>query len=228
MTLALAAGVFVGFSRTFFLKPLFPEYQEYVPPESYFFWHGLVFSAWICLLVVQAWLVRSRNVALHRKLGVAGIVVAAAVVVTGLYGALIAANRPGGFIGVPMSPEAFLIVPVLDIVLFALFVGLALRWRNVPQLHKRLMLFATLSIVQAAFVRINPSILGEFAGPIMQMLLTFGFVLVVAIRDYRTIGRIHAATLWAGIPLFLSQPARFAIAETAAWQALGRWAMQLV
>jgi uncharacterized membrane protein YozB (DUF420 family) len=228
MSLALAGGVFVGFARTFFLKPLFPEYETYAAPESYFFWHGTVFTSWILLLVIQAWLVRNRSVAVHRKLGAAGMIVATAVVVTGFYGALIAANRSGGFIGVPMSPEAFLIVPVLDIVLFALFVGLAVHWRGAPQLHKRLMLFATLSITQAAFVRINPSFLGEFAGPIMQILLTLLFVLVVCIWDYKTLRRIHPATLWAGIPLFLSQPARFAIGETAAWQAIGRWLMQLV
>ena len=228
MTLALAAGVFIGFARTFYLQPLFPEFEEFVPPEPFFYWHGAVFTAWILLLVLQSWLVRSVRMALHRKLGIAGMALAAAVVVTGLYGALIAANRPGGFIAVPLAPEAFLIVPVLDVVFFALLVAFAVRWRNVPQVHKRLMLFATLSITQAAFVRISPSILGEFAGPIMQMILTLAFVVAVAVWDVKTLRRLHTVTLWAGIPLFLSQPARFLIAETSGWQAIARWAMQLV
>ena len=228
MTLALALGVFVGFARTFYLQPLFPEARQYAAPERFFYLHGAIFTAWIVLLVAQAWLIRARNIALHRRLGVAGVGLAVLVIVTGIYGALLAANRPGGFIGVPMSPEAFLIVPLLDLVLFGLFVGLAIHWRGNPQAHKRLMLFATLSITQAAFVRISPSFLGEFAGPIMQMLLTFLFVLAVALWDFSATRRLHPATLWAGIPLFISQPLRIPVGETAAWQSFASWAMQLI
>lgn len=228
MAILLALGVFTGFARTFFLKPLFPGVQHLAAPESYFQLHGVVFSAWIVLLVAQVWLVRSARTATHRTFGLAGIVIAAIVVSTGIYAALFAANRPGGFIGVPLSPEAFLLVPLLDILLFALFVGLAIRWRRDLQSHKRLMLLATLSICQAAFVRIQPPILGEFAGPIMQLLLTFAFVAAMAAWDRRSRHRIHPVTLWAGIPLFLSLPLRFVVAETDAWQSAGRWLMGLV
>ena len=178
--------------------------------------------------MLQSWLIRTKKVALHRTLGAAGMILAIIVVVAGTYGALLAANRPGGFIGVPMSPEAFLIVPLLDMVFFALFVGLALHWRQRPQAHKRLMIFATLSICQAAFVRIWPPFLGDFAGPIMQMLLTFLFLAAVATWDFRTTRRLHPATAWAGIPLFISQPLRIPVGETAAWKAFGSWLMQLV
>ena len=228
MTLALGVGVFVGFARTFFLRPMFPEASELAAPESYFYVHGAIFTAWILLLILQAWFIRSRRVALHTSIGTAGIFLATVVAITGVYGALLAANRPGGFIGVPMGPEAFLIVPVLDIVFFVLFVALAIYWRRNPQAHKRLMLFATLSICQAAFVRISPPFLGEFAGPIMQMLLSFLFVATVATWDFRTSRRLHPATLWAGIPLFLSQPLRIPLGETAGWKAIAGWAMQLI
>ena len=228
MTLAIALGVFVGFSRTFFLRPMFPEAAEIAAPEPYFYYHGIVFTAWIVLLVAQAWLIRTRSVAMHRKLGMAGLGLAAVLVVMGVYGALLAANRPGGFIGIPMSPEAFLIVPLLDMALFALFVGLAAHWRNRPQTHKRLMLFATLSICQAAFVRISPPFLGEFAGPIMQLLLTFLLVGAIVTWDLRTTRRLHATTLWAGIPLFLSQPLRIPVGETEAWKSLATSLMALV
>lgn len=228
ITLAIALGVFVGFAQTFYLRPLFPEAAEFAAPEPFFYFHGLVFTAWVVLLVAQAWLIRSRRVAVHRKLGVAGLGLAAFLVVLGVYGALLAANRPGGFIGVPMEPAAFLIVPILDMVLFALFVGLAAHWRARPQAHKRLMLFATLSIAQAAFVRIWPPFLGEFAGPIMQMLLTFLLIGAIVAWDLHTTKRLHPATLWAGIPLFISQPLRIPLGETDAWLGIGNWLMQLV
>ena len=228
MTLALAVGVFAGFARTFYLRPLFPEAREFAAPESFFYVHGAIFSAWILLLVAQAWLIRMRKLSVHKSMGIAGLILAVVIVIVGVYAALLAANRPGGFIGVPMTPDAFLIVPLLDMLFFALFVGLAVYWRQRPQAHKRLMLFATLSICQAAFVRIWPPFLGEFAGPIMQMLLTFVFVTAVAAWDMRTSRRLHAATAWAGIPLFLSQPLRIPVGETAAWKDFAGWAMQLI
>lgn len=228
MTLAIALGVFIGFSRTFFLRPIFPEAAEFAAPEPFFYYHGAIFTAWIVLIVAQTWLIRARSVATHRKLGATGLGLAVILIVVGIYGAILAANRPGGFIGVPMEPAAFLIVPILDMVLFGLFVGLAAHWRDRPQAHKRLMLLATLSISQAAFVRIWPPFLGEYAGPIMQLLLTFLLIAAMVAWDLRTTKRLHPATLWAGIPLFISQPLRIPLGETDAWLAIGNWMMRLV
>ena len=228
MAIALSVAVFAGFSRTFFLAPLFPEAESFRPPERFFYFHGLVFTTWMLVFVAQAWLIRSRKVALHRRLGVAGAGLAVAVVLTGVYGALIAANRSTGFIGVPMAPDAFLLVPLLDIGLFALFVFLAIEWRSNTQIHKRLMLLATLSICQAAFVRIPGMAFGEFGGPIVQIALTVLFVLALAVWDFRANRRVHAVTLWAGIPFVISQPLRVAVAQTEAWQKLGRLAMSLI
>ncbi len=228
MALALVAGVFAGFSRTFYLKPLFPEAQALAAEEPFFYVHGVLFTLWMLLLATQVQLVRTGRVVTHRSVGQAGVLLAAAVVVVGAYGALIAANRPGGFIGVPMAPEAFLLVPLLDVTLFALFVGLAVAWRQDTQSHKRLMLLATLSISQAAFVRITPAFLGDFAGPIMQLVLTLAFVVALATWDVRTTRRLHPVTLWAGIPLFLSQPLRIVVAETESWKSIGLWLMGLM
>ena len=119
ITLAIALGVFIGFARTFYLQPLFPEAQTFAAPEPFFYYHGAVFTAWIVLLVAQAWLIRSRKFAIHKTLGAAGMGLATIMIAVGIYGALIAANRPGGFVGVPLAPDAFLIVPVLDITCFS-------------------------------------------------------------------------------------------------------------
>ena len=222
MACALAVGVFVGFARTFYLSPLFPEAREFIPPEGFFTFHGAVFTAWIIVLLAQVWLIRANDLAMHRKLGTAGGILALAVVVVGVIGAVVAAKRGTGFIGVPIPPEGFVIVPLLDMLLFGLYVFLALRWRADPQSHKRLMLLATLSICQAAFVRIPFPPLGDAGGPFMQMTLTILFVAVMAVWDWRTLGRVHRVTLWAGLILVISQPLKIAVASTAAWQSLGR------
>ena len=72
----VAAVVLAGFARTFFLRPLFPDGQELAPPESFFFYHGIGFSAWIVWLVLQTTLVQARRVQLHRTLGWAGVAIA--------------------------------------------------------------------------------------------------------------------------------------------------------
>ncbi len=222
MAVLLAISVFLGFARTFYLAPLFPGAQELAPPEPFFFFHGAVFTAWIIVLLIQVWLVRAGDIGMHRKLGVIGAVVAVAVFLTGMIGAVVAAQRPGGFIGPPIPPEGFFIVPVLDMVFFGLCVFLALRWRSDSQSHKRLMLLATLSICQAALVRIPFPPLGDAAGPVIQMLFSLLFVVAMAAWDKRTLGRVHPVTLWAGIALVLSQPLKIAVASIGAVQALMR------
>lgn len=70
ITFAMLAAVFLGFARTCFLKPWFPETAALVPPEPFFFAvHGVCFTAWMLLLVAQPQLVANRRVDLQRALG---------------------------------------------------------------------------------------------------------------------------------------------------------------
>src|SRR5436305_1082517 len=113
MALVMLASVFLGFARTYFLKAWFPEAAHLAPPEPFFFYvHGVCFTAWFVLLVMQALLVANRRIDLHRTVGWFGVGLAAAVVAAGTMGALIAARRPGGFIGVSVPPLQFLAVPL--------------------------------------------------------------------------------------------------------------------
>ena len=52
MTLAIALSVYVGFARSFFLRPLFPTWPS--PAEPVIYLHGALFSSWCVLLVVQS------------------------------------------------------------------------------------------------------------------------------------------------------------------------------
>jgi hypothetical protein len=151
MALAILATIIVGFSRSFFLRPLFPEWPS--PSEMIFYVHGVAFTAWIVLLVVQASLVADGRTELHRKIGPFSAVLAVAMVVLGTLGALIAARRDTGFFGITIPPLQFLAVPLFDMILFATFVWLAIAQRRNPQSHKRWMLLATVNLVTAAIAR---------------------------------------------------------------------------
>lgn len=72
MTLAIFAAVYVGFARTFFLRPWFPEMEPLVPPEPFFILHGAVFTAWFVVLLVGLAFVRRRDAQMHKRLMVVG------------------------------------------------------------------------------------------------------------------------------------------------------------
>ena len=227
VTAAIAIVVLIGFARTFFLRAMFPEAQSFAAPETIFSVHGLFFSAWIGLLVLQALLIRFRRVDLHRSFGWTGVGLASLVVLLGTYGSLIAAARPGGFIGVPLPPLQFLVFPILDMVFFAVFFALAIIWRSNPQIHKRLMVLAAVNLVEAAIIRIPIGFIGAGA-PFTSRGLSYLFIVALIVWDYRSSGRIHRATLWGGLMIVVSLPVRMLISQTNAWTEVANQLVQLV
>jgi len=223
MALAFLACVLLGFSRSFFLRPLFPDWPS--PTEPIFYVHGTVFSAWILLVLVQATLVARGRTDLHRRLGVFGAVLALAVLVLGTVGALIAARRATGFVGIPLPPLQFLIVPLVDMVLFPAFVVAAIVKRRDPQSHKRLMLLATITLMAAAIAR-WPVVSG--LGPPAFFGLTDLFLVALIVWDRRSLARLHPVTRWGGLLVFLSQPLRLVLSGTEAWLGFARWATGLL
>lgn len=218
----MAVVVFIGFARTFYLRFLFPKAQEFAAPEPIFLVHGAVLTAWILLLVGQAVLVSRRRVPLHRFLGWFGAPLAVAVVVSGIYGATVAAQRPGGFIGVPFPPLQFLALPFLTMVFFGSLVALAIAWRGKPQYHKRSMLLATVTLLEAAIIRIPLDFIAAGV-PFTSFGSACLFIVALAIYDRRTLGKLHPVTLWGGIAVILSQPLGLLIMNTQAWNGVAAW-----
>jgi hypothetical protein len=223
-TLAMLLAVVIGFSRSFFLRPLFPGWPS--PSEPFFYVHGVLFAAWCVLLAGQAALVSGGRTPLHRTVGWYGAGLATAMVATGTYAALLAANRPTGFTGIPVPPLQFLAVPGFDIVLFSAFVALAVVKRRDAQVHKRLMLLATVNLLAAAFAR-WPLVYAA-GNPVLYFGLADLFIVAMAIRDLRTRGRLHPVVLWGGLTIIASQPLRLAVSGTPAWLVFASWAAGLV
>lgn len=232
MSLLLLLFVLAGFGRTFFLQPWVPEAAALAPKESFFFYvHGVVFSLWILLALLQPLLIMNRQIDWHRRLGRGGVALAAAVLVVGVLASLIAAKRPGGFIGVPVPPLQFLAVPMADLALFMLFFSLALAWRRTAQYHKRLMLLATIGLMDAAIVRLP---LGDMTTPLIGPWFTLTdigvdlLLLPMIAWDVATRGRVHPVTLLGGLTVIASQPLRAIVSEADAWLRFAAWAVGLM
>jgi len=215
MSVLLSAVVFAGFAPTYYLRSAYRA----EPLARVFQVHGAVFTAWILLLVAQTSLVAARRVDLHRKLGVAGAVLAVVMLLAGFEAAMTAARRGFSVPGLP-PPLVFLAVPLFDLIVFPTLVGAALLLRRSPAAHKRLMILATVAILPAAVARL-PHLLPY--GPLMFFGLSDLFVVACLVYDRVSRGAMHPATIWGGLFLVVSQVARLAVSGTAAWMAFARW-----
>jgi hypothetical protein len=220
MAVLMAVTVSAGFARTFYLRAFFDtptlSGATFLTPLAYL--HGAVFTIWVVLFLVQTALVSTRRVAVHRRLGVAGIVLAAVMVGVGVQTAIVAAVRGAA----PPGADAigFMIVPVTDMVLFAGFVGSAFWTSRHRETHKRLMLLAYVAIITAAIARI-PGIQG--AHPFVAFSLSLVFVTAGMAYDRYSRGRIHPVYWWGGALLCLSVPGRLALAGTGAWRGFAEY-----
>ena len=216
MAVLIAITVFAGFSRTYFLKSYFGS-----PDLSLLLHlHGLVFTSWILLFVVQTTLVASRRTDIHRRLGVFGGVLAALVVIMGTATAILRVK--GGSNPIPgVPPLSFLAIPLFDMLLFAILVGAALYYRHRADVHKRLMTLATIDLLAAPIARLHFSFLPP--GPPTFFALTDLFIVACIIYDLATRRRVHPATLWGALLIVASQPLRLMISGTPAWLAFAGW-----
>ena len=221
MAILMALTVFVGFAPTFYLRSFFGApvtilQAATLSPLAKL--HGAVFSAWVLLFIVQTALVATHRVAVHRRMGIAGAVLAAVMIVVGMSAAIATAARGAAAPGV--DPLTFLVVPTFDMILFAGFVIAAIRARRNKEAHKRLMLLAYISIIVAAVARM-PGIaaLGELGFAV----LTLGFVVLGMIYDFATRRRVHPIYLWGGALIAVSFPLRMAVGGTAAWRAFAEF-----
>ena len=182
MSLLIAAVVVYGFSGTVDRKLIHAN-----PRVPILLWvHAILFSAWVAFYILQSALVRIRKVRLHRTLGWAGTALGTSMVVIGFWVAVAMARFDTIRLHRP-NRDAFLIVPLFDIVAFATLLGLAILWRARPERHRRLMLLATCALTGAAFGRM----------PIMHAPLSFyggvdGLILLGALCDLTVNRRIHA------------------------------------
>jgi hypothetical protein len=219
MALLILASVFVGFARTYYLAGVF-----HAPlPSLIIHLHGAAFSCWILLLVTQASLVAAGRVDIHRRLGIAGFLLACLMVILGVLAATDSLVREAGLAG--RDPKFFYIIPLTDMLIFAVLVFFAFRARSNPPAHKRLILVATVALMIAAIARWPFALVHRNA--IWAALLSYLFLLIVAAYDFWSARRVHRATLWAGAFLIFVQQVRIPIGKTAAWHAIASWAQSI-
>jgi hypothetical protein len=230
--------VLSGFTPTLYLRPVFS------PPAIpwYLYLHGMVLTSWFVWLCLQTLLIQTGRTRLHRRLGIAGAVLAAAVPFAGLIATAGVTGRVAT-LGIDLDADASVLlglgvsgIPVLrflsdvvwgnltSAVSFAVLAWTGILLRRHAAAHKRLMLLATIAILGPALARLSrlPVFGGSEQGP-FAAIVSLSLLGVIVVHDVATMRRIHPATVF-GIVLplglfFVST----AIAGTDVGLGLVRW-----
>lgn len=220
MAVLFLITVLAGFSRTYFLRPVF----QTEPLQPLLHLHGVLFSSWIVLMLIQTGLIATKRTRTHMQLGIAGGVLACLMLIVGTVTAIVRAKvivvPPGS-----ASPLQFLTIPLGDMLVFAILVGAAFYFRRQVGTHKRLMLIATITLMPAAVARI-PLAFFQQGGPLVFFGITDLLLVPLVLFDLITRGRPHQATLLGGALLVISHPLRLLIGATHAWLIFATWITQ--
>ncbi len=192
--------------------------------------HGAIFGAWLILFLAQTILVSKGKIAIHRKMGYAGAFLAILMVVSGYLTAINIAQRgydlSGDLIFGSNDLLTLFAIQLGDVFTFGLLVGIAIWYRRRPDIHKRLMLLATVgALMPAALAHIigHSPVLREIQVPIIVIPL-FLLLFASAIRDRIYLGRIHPISLWVALAMFLWSNFRaVVIGPSQAWHDFANW-----
>ena len=221
-----AAIAFSAFAGTYWLQLAYGTFTG----SPLLHLHGLLFSAWTVFFLSQAILIANRRYLNHRAWGLVGIALATAMLFTGVAVAVTGLQHRIDA-GLAEAGRAFVIVPISAVSLFAVFVGAAMVNRRRSDWHKRFMLVATASLLNAAFARFfflmatgGGAGMRPGLGPPrpVESALTAAFladlVIVAAILfDWRTRGRPHRAYVWGLGTVLAVQLLRGPVSRTEAW-----------
>lgn len=218
MALILTVATVWGFGPSFYFSGMVTGPETWFSPGSPARWlflvHGLAFTAWIALYLVQTLLIANRQPGLHRSLGQVAVVLAPLMVVVGLIAGVYGGRH--GFHNVGVPAPSFLAVPFFSVVLFGTFVWQGLARRRDPAAHKRLMLLAAIVIADAAIARLG------FVHAVFPPWFDAA-VLVLALLplwDAVSLRRLHPVTVWGGAALAIFMLGAVPLGMTPVWLAL--------
>jgi hypothetical protein len=195
------AVVLTGFTRTFYLRAYFDVAA--IPVHAYA--HGTILTAWFAWFCLQTSLVAAGRTDLHRRMGIVGALIGIAVIGVSLLAALELVPRLAAKHGDISSDLGRLTGVVWGnftlIFIFSCLLGLAIFCRHRPDMHKRLMLLASISILGPALARIaRIPALDNIPEEIFTLSALLMLMFALAVFDFVTERRVHRVTA-IGAPL---------------------------
>jgi len=218
--LLLFVLMLLGFQQFYLHGKGYPSHPLAPPVKLLIIAHGVAMTGWVLLFLVQPLLIVSGNRRVHMALGRIGAVLAACIVVLGLRLPIQTTRFEPDVMLWGLDRRHFMAIPMISILLFGAFVAVGVWQRRRPEIHRPMMLLATLSIITAATDRITglpdlfaASMWGRLFGPFFPALVIGAVFLAVKSVLTRSYDRWFAAgyfvlvVAWACImKLAASQP----------------------
>ena len=157
--------------------------------------HGLAMFSWVILFLVQSIFILSGNRRLHMRIGVAGAVLAGTMVILGSVAAISSVHfNPESY--QPLGGARFFLATMIgEMLSFGTLVAIAVVYRRRPDIHRPMMLLASLMIISGSLGRC-PYISDFAIKPPLYVLgpaLVLGaFFLVLQWGMIRTVSRWYA------------------------------------
>lgn len=227
--LIVVALTLIGFQEFYLHGRAFPGRQ--ISPRIFplVVTHGALMTAWVVLFTVQPFLIVKRHVRWHMMLGRIGIVLAAAIFMVGIAVAIASLRvRPEGEQW-GLTRKQFTAIPITDMLKFLVFVSIGVLTRRRPQIHRSMMLLATLSILIAAaaripLLRLYQGTIGEYlVGPALPILVLGAIFLIAQWSLTRNFDRSYALG-YAG--LLITAPLIMVLARSRAWDQIATFLLQ--
>ena len=207
--------VLIGFAPTYYLKGVFNGPPL---PSSLVHVHGALMTTWIALFITQVYLVESKQVKLHMRLGIFGVALAPVIAIVGSMTGIAGAARGATVPGIP--PLSFLMVPLGDMVMFAILFAGAIYYRKKARNHKRLMLLTVLNFLPPALGRFPFELAGTppFFFGVPDIL-----AIIFVVYDARKNGRVNKVFLAGTLLLIVSHVIRLTQSGTETWISIATW-----
>ena len=180
--------------------------------------HGSIFMGWMFMLVAQSVLAAQGRIRQHRAVGNFGIALGSVVFALGVLVSFVAPVMTFNA-GTRTLDEAagFLLIPLGDMALFGPLFFSAVAYRNKPELHKRLMILATIAIAFAAIFRMQAIGVPLAAG----LTIWFALPLIGMAYDFKTRGRVHPV-YFVGTAGMIVAALRIPFSATETWLSIAR------
>lgn len=172
--------------------------------------HALTYGAWLVVLALQVWLVRTRRVAVHRRVGMVVLLLLPLMLVLG---PAVAISQNAANPLIQDRSLSFMSVQLTNVLGCVALIAAGFFARGDASAHKRLMLMGTIAITEPGFARIWAHQLRDFLGDgylpyfVSTYIGTIVLVIAVGIYDLVTRGRLHPAYVAAALWIFANEAA---------------------
>jgi len=188
--------------------------------------HAAIFVGWLLVFVAQTTFAARGRIDLHIKLGKIGIGCGVLVILVGLLVSFstFAVRVHAGAVA---EAQGRLLGPLLDMAVFAPLFVAAVYYRFKPQLHKRLMIVATTTLLIAAVARMR--FLGTPGHPALVMLVWSSPILLAVGYDFAKRRIVHPVYVLGLVLMLIESPIVRRVARgTETWQSISGWFVTFV